>query len=173
MVKALAKYTLILLLLLGGCASDFQSKRWARSELKGKPPIAIVKGLIELGFTENRGMVFGLLNHDGHALPKIVLTVMRIAILIAVSIFIALRRRRTILFLLPFLFILAGAWGNILDIASAGFVIDFIHIHLGSLLDWPFYFNLADAYLCIGMALLAIQTLAQRRERSISVTSTI
>jgi signal peptidase II len=55
---------------------------------------------------------------------------------------------------------MAGAWGNIYDQVTSGHVIDFIHIHLGAMLDWPFFFNVADAYLCVGMGFLLIKGFA-------------
>jgi signal peptidase II len=50
--------------------------------------------------------------------------------------------------------IVGGALGNIIDRLAYGHVIDFLYLHLG---DWSlFVFNLADAALTIGPALLII-----------------
>jgi signal peptidase II len=50
-----------------------------------------------------------------------------------------------------------GAIGNLIAPFLYGYVVDFIHIQAGNVLNWPFYFNLADAFITIGMILLIIQ----------------
>jgi signal peptidase II len=50
--------------------------------------------------------------------------------------------------------ILAGAVGNLIDRVSAGFVIDFIDLHLQGW-HWA-VFNVADALISIGVILLII-----------------
>jgi signal peptidase II len=166
MTRALLKYLCIGLVLVGGCAADLYSKRLARSALRGKPPLSLVDGFVELGYTENRGMVFGLLNDGGGAgIRAVVLTAVRLAILLAVAAFVVVRRDRPFLYLLPFLLLLIGAAGNVFDNLSGGAVVDFIHIHAGTLLDWPFLFNLADVYLCAGIGLLLVKSLVPGNRR--------
>jgi signal peptidase II len=164
MIKTYVKYAFILLLLFGGCYADLLSKQWAKRHLKGKHEIVIVKGCVELGFTENRGMVFGIFNHDSRAQKYLSgLTVLRALILIVVTVFIIVQRKRSILYLLPFLFIWSGALGNLIDSVRWGHVVDFIHMHAGNALDWPFFFNVADAYVCVGMAILLLSGIFARK----------
>lgn len=48
--------------------------------------------------------------------------------------------------------ILGGAWGNLLDRMRFGHVIDFLDFYVG---NWHWYtFNIADAAICVGAALL-------------------
>jgi signal peptidase II len=154
MKTILLKYILIVLVLMAGFGSDFLSKRWAKSVLPGKPPQILVPGFVEVGYSENRGMVFGIMNNDKGNIFKNFLTWVRVAIFFGVSVLIWLWRKRSFWVLLPFLLIWGGAIGNLVDCFAYGFVVDFIHIHAGTILDWPFYFNLADAYLCFGMGIL-------------------
>jgi signal peptidase II len=157
MKKKFGKYGLILLLLLGGCIADFQTKLWAQKNLKGKPPVSVIRGFLEVGFLENRGMVFGILNKSDNAHGFIsAVTWVRAAVSIAVLIIIVLKRRMPFYVLAPFLLIWMGAVGNLIDAFKLGYVIDFIHIHAGEILDWPFFFNLADAYVCIGTGMLFV-----------------
>ena len=101
------------------------------------------------------------------------MTVVRAAILVGVTVFIALNRARPLLFLLPFLLIWAGAIGNLIDAFTYGYVVDFIHLRLGRLVDWPFLFNLADAYVCVGVSLLLLRAaLADLRNKRRTTTST-
>jgi signal peptidase II len=58
-----------------------------------------------------------------------------------------------------------GAVGNLIDTFTGGYVVDFIHIHAGRFLDWPFFFNLADAYVCIGAGILVLIGIFSREKR--------
>jgi signal peptidase II len=57
--------------------------------------------------------------------------------------------------------ILGGALGNIVDRVRLGYVVDFLNLHFGA---WsPFFvFNLADAAISIGVALLVLRALLTR-----------
>jgi signal peptidase II len=159
MQQSFIKYFIIFLIFFVGFASDQLSKRWATKNLKYQPTRIFIKNVIELGYTENRGMVFGINNKSNNTLSKNILLAIRILLCIGLAIYIIFNRQRSLLFHIPFLLILSGAIGNVIDSLRFGHVIDFIHMHLGSLLDWPFLYNLADAYICVGMALLLLQGL--------------
>lgn len=149
----------MIMIILGGCSSDQMSKKWALKNLKYKPTMIVVKNFLEFNYTENRGMVFGINNKSGNDLSKKILLIIRILLTIGLTAFVFLKRERELFFHLPFLLIIAGAIGNLIDLFSYGYVIDFIHMHAGKILDWPFLYNLADAYVCIGMGILIIQSL--------------
>jgi signal peptidase II len=157
MGKRLLKYLAILLVALGGCGADRQSKLWAKENLKDKPAVTLVKHFVDLGFTENRGMVFGILNGKMPEFAGIITAGFRVLILLALMPFIWSNRGKAFLFLLPFLFFWVGAAGNLVDLFVYGYVIDFIHIQAGNALNRPFYFNLADAFITAGMVLLFIR----------------
>lgn len=152
--KKAAKYLLILLIVLVSCTVDFHSKRWAESALKGKQTVTIVPGLLELGFVENRGMIFGILNRTMPESAKKILAGCRTIILILLTAFMWMHRNRRMLFHLPFILIWAGAMGNLIDPFVYGHVVDFIHLRAGGFLHWPFFFNLADAYITVGITIL-------------------
>ena len=59
--------------------------------------------------------------------------------------------------------IIGGAVGNIVDRLRFGAVADFLDFHIGAY-HWP-AFNLADASITVGIALLLIDALLIRRER--------
>ena len=61
---------------------------------------------------------------------------------------------------LALLLVTAGAVGNYLDRILRGYVVDFMHVE-----HWP-VFNVADIYVTLGVALLAISMLADSRVRS-------
>lgn len=154
--STLVKYILMLLLLSGILFLDIYTKQLAQTNLKGKQPVYLINNFLEVGYSENRGMVFGILNNTGSKVFRTVFTGFRVIILLFVTIFIFMSRKGPFRLLFPFYLIWAGAAGNLIDTFCFGYVIDFIHIHLGSFFDWPFFFNLADAYLCVAMAILLI-----------------
>ena len=169
MKKSFGKYAFIMLFLLAGLYTDRYAKKWAFHHLKGKPAVLTIKNFLELGCIENRGMVFGIFNKSDHPHAFIsIVTWMRVAVSIAVGIFICIKRRMPFFFLLPLLFIWMGAVGNLIDSFMLGYVIDFIHIHFGNIIDWPFFFNIADAYICIGAGLLVLNGLFNPEKRIIA-----
>ncbi|NLE00443.1 MAG: signal peptidase II [Fibrobacter sp.] len=158
MVKTFGKYAFLIFIFIGGLFSDLQTKKWALKNLEGNPPRVFINGIVDVGFAENHGMIFGILNDKKDNLFKVMLKYLRIIILLAVLVYVVLNRKKSTLYLLPLMLILAGA-GNVVDIFARGYVVDFIHLHFFRILDWPFFFNLADAYLCIGMVLLILYNL--------------
>ena len=143
-----------MVILLGGCGSDYHSKQWAQDNIKNGSAVIIITNVIDLGFTANRGMIFGLFNNTMPRLSKILLVIFRLILLLALTAFIWILRDRPLLFLLPFMFFWIGAIGNLIDHFKYGYVVDFIHIRAGTLLNWPFYFNLADAFITVGLFLI-------------------
>jgi signal peptidase II len=60
--------------------------------------------------------------------------------------------------------VLGGAIGNYLDRISRGFVIDFLEVHWYDKAHWP-TFNIADAAICVGVGLLAIDAFVRREKK--------
>ena len=72
-----------------------------------------------------------------------------------------------ILFVIALMLILAGAGGNLIDRATQGCVVDFIHVHYNPIgFNFPI-FNIADSAVCIG-AVSWILAAILHRERSAS-----
>lgn len=62
--------------------------------------------------------------------------------------------------------LLAGIVGNLIDRVRLGEVVDFLDFHWVDRFTWP-TFNLADAAICIGAALLALELLREERAESV------
>lgn len=59
--------------------------------------------------------------------------------------------------------VLGGALGNIVDRIRFGYVVDFVHLHVGR---WSFYvFNVADAAITVGVAILFVRALMSGSEK--------
>lgn len=112
-----------------------------------------------LSWVENRGVSMGLLTMDGD-LGRWVL----VGLTAGIALFVAfwLRREKHWPESLALGLILGGAIGNIIDRVRFGYVVDFIHLHIG---EWSFYvFNVADAAISVGVVLLLIRSLMHRSD---------
>jgi signal peptidase II len=58
--------------------------------------------------------------------------------------------------------IIGGAIGNVIDRIRFGAVVDFLDFHVGSW-HWP-AFNVADSAICVGVAVMLLDSLLMRRE---------
>jgi signal peptidase II len=138
-------------------AADQLSKWWIIRIVR-LPEIGSVELLPWLSFTwvENRGLSMGLLPMGSDA-GRWVLTALTAGIAVVVAIWLGRERSTRGRFALAL--VLGGAIGNIVDRLRFGYVADFVHFHLGT---WSFYvFNVADAGISIGVAILLLASLAQ------------
>lgn len=107
---------------------------------------------IELVHTRNHGVAFGLFPGD-----QVAVTVLIGCALAALLVYFALHATQRLVWL-PTGMLLGGALGNVLDRLREGTVTDFIKLPLG----WP-PFNLADASITLGVALLFLVVDHSRR----------
>jgi signal peptidase II len=134
---------------------DRVTKLWAESRLAGRPPLVVIPGVLDLGYTTNSGGAFGL----GQSAWWIFAFA---TIAVSIAIVVAAFRVRHVLTAVALGLILGGALGNLTDrlvrggALLRGHVVDFIDLHV-----WP-VFNLADSAIVVGALLLAI--FALRRE---------
>ena len=156
--KSYYKYLLLLSLFIIGCNADLSTKNWAEKNLKEDITIQIIPDYLEFTYVENRAVSFGFLSQIPYniRLPLIYTLTISIAILFAVITW--RMRERKAFFLIPFILILSGAAGNVIDRIQNGYVIDFIHFHYGNRLDFP-VFNIADILIFFGVVLLMYRNL--------------
>ncbi len=161
--KYVFRYSILLTVVIAGCNADQYTKSWARSSLKDNPALSYLGGNIELGYAENRGMVFGLLNTGTFAPVHTVLRHLSLLGALFLVAYVLVERKKPLSHLLPLYVMLAGALGNALDKLRFGFVVDFIHMQLGPALNWPFLFNIADVLLCTGIGLVILRIALDRK----------
>ena len=131
-----------------------QLTKWAiHSNMNLYQSIPVIKDFFYLTYVTNDGMAFGLSLPGGQIVLSLLSTIMTIVL----GYFFWLERHGHILMKFSLSLIIAGALGNLFDRVTAGEVVDFIHIKLGSFWEW-YIFNIADTSVSIGMLLFLIHS---------------
>lgn len=121
--------------------------------------------VLNLTMVWNRGVTFGLLNGLG-AWGHVVLAGIALAVVVALGFW--LRRAESRVMAGAIGAIAGGAVGNVIDRARFGAVVDFIHAHVGTPWgDFSWYvFNVADAAIVCGVAVLIFESQFSKRHRA-------
>ncbi len=107
---------------------------------------------------QNKGGLFGFMADDGSG--RLVFLVIPVAIIAGLVYYLVIYRP-SLLLRLAFVFILAGAVGNMYDRLFYGYVIDFVDVRVYGSYHWP-AFNVADSSITFGISLwLFIQVFAK------------
>lgn len=143
---------------IAGAAMDLASKHYAFEHIQSRyEEVPIIKGFFSFGKTTNPGVVFGM----GAGGKKVWLAISVAAIPVILAIFYTVRKPKWIL-TISLGMILAGTIGNMWDRAFTDLheVRDFIKFFYrpatGPEKVWPL-FNLADAFICVGVFLLTVE----------------
>ena len=114
--------------------------------------------IFALRFTQNFGVSMGMLqaSSDTTRWALVALTG-----LIAVVVTVWMMRERRLGEIIPLALILGGALGNIRDRVQLGYVVDYADLHFGEFRPF-FIFNLADAAISIGVAIMLARALLVR-----------
>ena len=140
-------------------AADQASKTWILDGLH-LPALGRVDlpDWLSLTFVQNQGVTFGLFK-AGAGWGPLLLVAVAVGIVVALGVW--LRRAESRLVAVSLGAIAGGALGNVLDRLRFGWVVDFIHFHVGA---WSWYvFNVADAAIVCGVAALVLEGLLPRR----------
>lgn len=141
---------------------DRLSKWWLLGgfDLAAKSPVEIFP-FFNLTLVWNRGISLGLFQMEGEG-GRFLLIALTAAITALVAAW--LWRAEKLHLALALGLVMGGAVGNIWDRLQYGAVADFLHFHLGSL---SFYiFNLADAAITVGVAILIFDALLLPKKRN-------
>ena len=124
----------------------------------------IIPQLLDLTHVHNTGAAFGLLNAaDFPYKPAVMIGIAAIA-LVAIAAYATQLgfHERTARFGLAL--ILGGAFGNLIDRAIAGYVVDFVDVYWGSTHFWAF--NVADSAITIGAILVLLDMIGIGRRHA-------
>lgn len=152
-------YLLVSALIL---AADQATKYWATASLKPRGWIEVVPGFFRFSYATNRGVAFSLFADSQMNVRWIFGAISTLA---AVFVITYLLRAEAAQWLLSasLSLLAAGIVGNLIDRLRLGEVIDFLDFHLGEKYYWP-TFNVADAAICVGAVLLALDMLNDERQ---------
>ncbi len=144
---------------------DQASKAWAVRKLRFGEDRTVIRGFLDFIYTENPGIAFGQFQ-EGGSFGRWFLVVLAAIAAVAVTYYFFRTPRNDDRVLGACALLLAGIVGNLTDRARLGYVVDFISVHVGSF-HWP-TFNVADASICLGAFLLALDLIMEgRRERNL------
>lgn len=136
-----------------------QLTKWLIATVVMQPPRVIpIIPFFNLTFGRNSGISFGLFADGGEA-GRWLLTILSLAVVAGLLVWMSRAERRWLAAALGL--IAGGALGNVLDRIRHGAVTDFLDFHLAGW-HWP-AFNLADATIVIGVALLVLDGLLDGR----------
>lgn len=147
--------------------ADQVTKAWATAKLQLVDTMEIIPNFFRFTYARNRGVAFSLFADSQYETKWILAGISTVA---AVGVLVYLWRsgqhEKRLNYALSFL--LAGIVGNLIDRVRLGEVVDFIDFHWYEKYTWP-TFNIADAAICVGAALLALEMM---REPKVSQAQT-
>lgn len=142
-------------------ALDQVSKWWILTDVMNPPRIIEVTPFFNIVLAWNRGVSFGMFAGDSAWGPWL-LTGLAGVIVIALAVW--LWRTPSRLSVAALGLIIGGAVGNVVDRLNHGAVVDFLDVHAAGW-HWP-AFNVADSAICVGAAILVLESLFTRDETS-------
>ncbi|MBO7175754.1 MAG: signal peptidase II [Clostridia bacterium] len=136
-----------ILIIIGSIWLDQLTKWLAVTLLQGNPSVPIIPEVFQLTYLENPGAAFGMLQNN----RWVFLIVSTVGIL-AVFLYLLMKRPASKLLCLSLSFIVGGGIGNMIDRVLLGYVVDFFDF---CLINFAI-FNVADSFVCVGAGLLSL-----------------
>ena len=143
---------------------DQITKALVRANLDYGESRTIIPGLLDLVHVQNTGAAFGMLNTVDFPYKPLVMVGIAFLALLAIAAYGAQLGFNDRLARFGLALILGGAFGNLIDRAIAGHVLDFIDVYRGDVHFWAF--NVADAAITIGAILVILDTLGLGRRHA-------
>ncbi len=150
--------------ILSVVALDQLSKQIVLRTLPLHDTINVIPGLLDLTHVQNTGAAFGLLNAAEFPYkPAIMIGIAAIA-LVAIAAYGAQLGFHERMARFGLSLILGGAFGNLVDRAFIGHVVDFVDVSWGNSHFWAF--NVADAAITIGAVLVLLDMIGLGRHHA-------
>ena len=150
--------------ILSVLAVDQLTKQVVRHVLPLHDSVKIIPGLLDFTHVQNTGAAFGLLNAaDFPYKPAVMIGIDAIA-LVAIAAYGAQLGFHERLARFGLSLILGGAFGNLIDRAVVGYVVDFVDVYWGDAHFWAF--NVADAAISIGAVLVLLDMIGLGRHHA-------
>lgn len=125
--------------------------------------ITVIPGFFSLTRVHNTGAAFGLMNSVDIPFKTAVMALVQTTALVGLALYAATLAPGQRLTRVGLSFVIGGALGNLIDRVYAGYVLDFFDFYSGG---WHFWaFNIADASITIGVALMVLDLLGVGHSR--------
>lgn len=156
--------TLEIGLVIGLVVADQVTKALVRRSLALHDSVPIIPDLLSFTRVHNTGAAFGMFNTLDFQGKSLVLTLVALLALAGVAWYAASVPITDRLARLGVAAILGGAIGNLIDRATAGYVLDYVDFYWRG---WHFWaFNVADAAITVGVVLMIADLLGLGRRAS-------
>jgi signal peptidase II len=147
---------------------DQMVKAAVRPRLELFESITVIPGFFSLTRVHNTGASFGLLNGVDFPFKAVLLAMLQTTALVGLTVYVAMLAPEQRLTRAGLSFVIGGAIGNLIDRIRYGYVLDFFDFYSGG---WHFWaFNVADAAINIGVALMILDMLGAGRLYRVSRT---
>ena len=124
----------------------------------------IIPNFIDLTHVQNTGAAFGVLNAADFPYKSAVMIGIATLALLAIALFGRQLGAHEKLSRYGLALIIGGAFGNLVDRALAGYVVDFVDIYWGEAHFWAF--NVADAAITVGAILVLLDMIGIGRQHA-------
>lgn len=164
MVSVLASRKLELSVAVVVVILDQITKALVRPALALHESVAVIPGYVDFTRVHNTGAAFGMLNAAEFPFKTVVLSLVAVIALSGVAWYAATVPLPDRLARIGIAGVLGGAIGNLIDRATAGYVLDFVDAYWNG---WHFWaFNVADAAITVGVMFMILDILGVGRSAS-------
>jgi signal peptidase II len=143
---------------------DQLTKQIVRQMVPLHETVNVIPGLLDLTHVQNTGAAFGLLNAAEFPYKPAVMIAIAAIALIAIAAYGAQLGFHERMARLGLSLILGGAFGNLIDRALVGHVVDFVDVYWRNSHFWAF--NVADAAITIGAILVLLDMIGLGRHHA-------
>ena len=143
---------------------DQVTKMLVRNALALHDSVEVIPGFLDLTRVHNTGAAFGMMNGVDFAFKTVVMSMVALAALGGVGWYAISVPLTDVIARIGIAGVVGGAVGNLIDRATAGYVLDFVDAYWNG---WHFWaFNVADAAITLGVGCMILDILGLGRRAS-------
>lgn len=156
------KYKILLSLFVFTLILDQWTKHLVVSRFRWGESLSVIESYFNITYVRNKGAAFGFLNSAPDSFREPFFYLVPVVVLLGIGIFFWRLKDQERWVITALSLIFSGAVGNLIDRIRFGYVVDFLDFHWKNL--WHYWaFNVADSCIVIGVAMIFLQPLFQRK----------